>query len=190
MRPLCYFLHDHWDNNKQQISWVIAPWWFFVSLWRICITFIWPRSSLKLKAPSSQLECHLHFLSIRLCLALLFIISIILYVLLRSPFKKANFHALVFWRICTIIRQSNYIQNTLVLLKMSKIPRVQIKDDLMLTAKPISRLLMIGLTICRAVSCERGEIKPQWVQIFFDTVNSHFHTHKKIHSSIKLNYCS
>ena len=31
-----------------------------------------------------------------------------------------------------------------------KIPRVQIKDDLMLTAKPISRLLMIGLTICRA----------------------------------------
>ena len=32
---------------------------------------------------------------------------------------------------------------------MSKIPRVQIKDDLMLTAKPISRLLMIGLTICR-----------------------------------------
>ena len=42
---------------------------------------------------------------------------------------------------------------------MSKIPRVQIKDDLMLTAKPISRLLMIGLTICRAVSCERGEIE-------------------------------
>ena len=38
----------------------------------------------------------------------------------------------------------------LALLKMSKIPRVQIKDDLMLTAKPISRLLMIGLTICRA----------------------------------------
>ena len=78
MRPLCYFLHDHWDNNKQQLSWVIAPWWFFVSLWRICITFIWPRSSLKLKAPSSQSERHLHFLSIRLCLALLFIISIII----------------------------------------------------------------------------------------------------------------
>ena len=86
----------------------------------------------------------------------------------EKPFKKPNFHALVFWRICTIIRQSKYIQNTLVLLKMSKIPRVQIKDDLMLTAKPISRLLMIGLTICRAVSCERGEMKSQWVQIVFD----------------------
>ena len=34
---------------KQQISWA-------VSLWRICITFAWPRSSLMLPAPSSQSE--------------------------------------------------------------------------------------------------------------------------------------
>ena len=67
---------------------------------------------------------------------------------------------------------------------MSKIPRVQIKDDLMLTAKPISRLLMIGLTICRAVSCERGEIEATVGPDIFDTANSHFHTHKKIHCSI------
>ena len=68
---------------------------------------------------------------------------------------------------------------------MSKIPRVQIKDDLMLTAKPISRLLMIGLTICRAVSCERGEMKPQWVQIFFDAANSYFHTDKVLGNEYK-----
>ena len=61
---------------RQQTSWVIAPWWFNVSPWRICITFIWPSSSQKLTAPSSPSECHLHFALIRLCLALLFIISI------------------------------------------------------------------------------------------------------------------
>ena len=60
-------------NNKR---WVIAPWCFSVSPWRICITFIWPRGSLKLLVPSSWSEHHLHFASIRLCLALLFIISI------------------------------------------------------------------------------------------------------------------
>ena len=57
---------------KQQTSWVIAPWWFSVSPWRICITFVWPRGSLKLTAPSSRSN----FETIRLCLALLFIISI------------------------------------------------------------------------------------------------------------------
>ena len=30
---------------KQQNSWVIAPWWFSISLWQICITFVWPRSA-------------------------------------------------------------------------------------------------------------------------------------------------
>ena len=48
-----------------QTSWVIA-------LWRICITCVWPSGSQKLPAPSSQSERHLHFASIRLCLALLF----------------------------------------------------------------------------------------------------------------------
>ena len=47
-----------------------------VSPWQICIAFVWPRGSLKLTAPSSQSERHLHFAYIRLCLALLFIISI------------------------------------------------------------------------------------------------------------------
>ena len=68
---------------KQQTSWVIAPWWFSVSLWLICITFVWPRGSLKLTAPSSRSERHRHFASIRLSLALLFIISILV--------DKANF---------------------------------------------------------------------------------------------------
>ena len=62
---------------KQQTSWVIALWWLSVSPWRICITFVWPRGSLKLTAPSSWLERHLHFASIRLCLALLFIILMV-----------------------------------------------------------------------------------------------------------------
>ena len=61
---------------KQQISWDVSLWW-------ICITFVWPSNSLKLTAPSSRLERHLHFASIRLCLALLFIISI--NQLLRCP---------------------------------------------------------------------------------------------------------
>ena len=66
-------------NWAATTSWVIAPWWFCVSLWRICITFVWPSSSLKLPVTSSQSECHLHFALIRLCLALLFIISILLF---------------------------------------------------------------------------------------------------------------
>ena len=49
---------------KQQTSWVIAPWWFSVSPWRICITFFWPRGSLKLTAPSSRSERHLRFASL------------------------------------------------------------------------------------------------------------------------------
>ena len=61
---------------KQQTSWFITPWWFCVSLWWICITFVWLSSSQKSTAPSSQLKRHLHFALIRLCLALLFIISI------------------------------------------------------------------------------------------------------------------
>ena len=28
---------------EQQFSWIIAPWWLSVSLWRIFITFEWPR---------------------------------------------------------------------------------------------------------------------------------------------------
>ena len=59
---------------KQQTSWVITPWWFCVSPWRICITFVWPSGFQKLTAPSSRWERHLHFSSSRLCLALLFII--------------------------------------------------------------------------------------------------------------------
>ena len=54
--------------GKQQTSWVIAPWWFSVSPWQICITFVWPRDSLKLPTSSSWLEGHLHFALIRLCL--------------------------------------------------------------------------------------------------------------------------
>ena len=67
---------EYWAA-KQQTSWVIAPWWFSVSPWRICITFVWPRSSLKLSAPSRRLDRNLHFALIRLCLPLLFIISIL-----------------------------------------------------------------------------------------------------------------
>ena len=55
----------------------ITPWWFSISPWRIWIAIVWPRFSLKLTGPSIRLERHLHFTSIRLCLALLFIISII-----------------------------------------------------------------------------------------------------------------
>ena len=61
---------------KQQTSLFYRPWWFSVSPWRICIFFVWPRSSLRLTEPSIRSERHLHFASIRLCLALLFIISI------------------------------------------------------------------------------------------------------------------
>ena len=65
---LTHFVWD-WDNNyywaeEQQTSWVIAPWWLSVSPWRICITLFWPRSSLKLTAPSSRSERHLHFASL------------------------------------------------------------------------------------------------------------------------------
>ena len=66
----------HIEIMKQQTSWVIALWWFCVSLWRICITLVWPSNSLKLTASSSRSEHNLHFASIRLCLALLLIISI------------------------------------------------------------------------------------------------------------------
>ena len=45
---------------KQQISWVIAPWWIF-------IPFLWPSGSLLLPAPSSGLERHLHFALTKLC---------------------------------------------------------------------------------------------------------------------------
>ena len=69
------YQNSYWAA-KQQTSWVIARWWFSVSPWRICITFVWPRGSLKLTAPSSRSERHLYFASITLCLALLFIISI------------------------------------------------------------------------------------------------------------------
>ena len=42
---------------EQQFSWVIAPWWIF-------ITFIWPSGSLLLLAPSSRSERHMHFASL------------------------------------------------------------------------------------------------------------------------------
>jgi hypothetical protein len=62
---LTHFLHDviirsvivvYWAA-KQQTLWVIAPWWFSISLWQICIAFVWPRGSLLLPAPSSWSEC-------------------------------------------------------------------------------------------------------------------------------------
>ena len=53
----------YWADDKQT-SWIIALWWLSVSLWRICITFLWPRSSLKLTGPSSRFEHHLHFASL------------------------------------------------------------------------------------------------------------------------------
>ena len=71
-----FFTKHNWQD-KQQKSWVIAPWWFGVSPWRICITCAWPSGSQKLPAPFSRWERHLHFASIRLCLALLFIISML-----------------------------------------------------------------------------------------------------------------
>ena len=83
-------LKTHWAA-KQETSWIIAPWWFSVSLWRICTTFIWPRGSIKLPAPFSQSECHLHFASIRLCMALLFIISIVIKeLLLRAIYSRSG----------------------------------------------------------------------------------------------------
>jgi hypothetical protein len=72
---------------KQQTSWVIALWWFSVSPWRLCITFVWPSGSLKLPAPSSWSECHLHFASIRMCLAMLLIMSISQFKMLQNVFK-------------------------------------------------------------------------------------------------------
>ena len=72
---LCCHLNFNWAA-KQEISWVVSLWRICVSLWWIHITFVWPRGSLKLPAPSSWSECHLHFTLIRLCLALLFNISI------------------------------------------------------------------------------------------------------------------
>ena len=68
-----FFTKHNWQDTQQK-SWVITPWWFSVSHWRICITCVWPSGSQKLPSPSSRSECHLHFASIRLCLALLFII--------------------------------------------------------------------------------------------------------------------
>ena len=34
-------LFCYWADDKQT-SWIIALWWLSVSLWRICITFLWP----------------------------------------------------------------------------------------------------------------------------------------------------
>ena len=31
----------NWADDKQT-SWIIALWWLSVSLWQICITFVWP----------------------------------------------------------------------------------------------------------------------------------------------------
>ena len=49
---------------QQHTSWVIALWWLSVSLWRICITFVWPRStfaSIKLCQASSHYLSKLDF---------------------------------------------------------------------------------------------------------------------------------
>ena len=45
-------------NNK--LHGLLPPWWFSLSPWRICITFVWQRGSPKLPVPSSQSECHIH----------------------------------------------------------------------------------------------------------------------------------
>ena len=39
-----YFWLYYWAA-EQQFSWIIASWWLSVSLWRIFITFVWPRST-------------------------------------------------------------------------------------------------------------------------------------------------
>ena len=57
------FETQYWDN-KQQLSWVFVPWWFCVSLWQICITLVWPSNSLKLTAPFTQSERHLHLMMV------------------------------------------------------------------------------------------------------------------------------
>ena len=36
-----WYSQKNWADDKQ-ISWIIALWWLSVSLWRICITFLWP----------------------------------------------------------------------------------------------------------------------------------------------------
>ena len=64
--PHCGLIWNYWAA-KQQTSWIIALWWFCVSLWRICITFVSPSNSQKLRAPSSRSECHFHFASIDPC---------------------------------------------------------------------------------------------------------------------------
>ena len=53
---------------KQQISWVIAPWWIFI-----------PSGSLLLPAPSRPSEHHLHFASIKLCQAFWMSLSLLFY---------------------------------------------------------------------------------------------------------------
>ena len=57
-----YFYKKQYWAARQQISWIIAPWWIFIS-------FLWPSCSLLLPAPSSWLERRLHFASINLCQA-------------------------------------------------------------------------------------------------------------------------
>ena len=69
-----------------------------IFLWRLCITFVWPRGSQKLPTtapPTGRNTIWRYFTLIRLCQALLFIISIgpmvctnSIYKILRLPVKK------------------------------------------------------------------------------------------------------
>ena len=36
------FISYLWRADDKQTSWITALWWLSVSLWRICITFVWP----------------------------------------------------------------------------------------------------------------------------------------------------
>ena len=92
----CFWYIIELLNNK--LHGLSHLWWFSVSPWGMCITFVWPRSSLKLTAPSSWSERHLYFASIRLCLDLLFIISITCY---KSAFNCVSGFSLHYLRqIC------------------------------------------------------------------------------------------
>ena len=92
---------------KQQTSLIIAHWRFSVSPWWIYITFVWPRGSLKLTEPSSQLGRHLHFELIRLCLALLFIISMLD---VKTKKKKCLLSAWILDRLLAAYSMSLYFQ--------------------------------------------------------------------------------
>ena len=91
-------LWQRWNwAAKQQTSWVIAPWWFSVSLWRICITFVWPSSTFCI---DNIVPCFLDvipFLSLDVAIFVVLQPNISYLILLKDQFPK--FHPDQKWRI-------------------------------------------------------------------------------------------